>query len=974
MERSRFETLDAILDGALDRPPQERSLYLDQACGGDVELRLEVEKLIDLAEREDDSLRSEGVLAGPLGEELARDLEEGGGFREVQVGDQLGAYRLVEFLGKGGMGQVFAAEDTKLGRRVALKLLPPEMASPERRQRFDREAKAVAALNHPNIVHLYSIEDEEGLSFLTMELVEGSTLGERIPEGGLSLKSFFEIAIPLADAISAAHERGVIHRDIKPGNVMIGEEGRVKILDFGLAKLAKELFGPGLLSASSATGEGHILGTVSHMSPEQAEGKALDPRTDIFSFGVLLYEMCTGRLPFRGETPTAVVSAILKDTPAPVTDVNPRLPNDLARIIKRCLAKDPARRYQAVRDLANELEELAYELDSRRLFRPVVGARRHFAIGLASALAAAAVVTIAGLTLVNREREPRGDLLQGTFTQLTTDPGPELHPSLSPDGSFLVYTSRASGSWDIYLLRAGGRRPINLTEDSAADDTQPAFSPDGQRIAFHSSREGGGLFVMGATGDSVRRVTSFGWNPSWSPDGESLVFATEPITRTPIDRPTTSALWIARVDSGETALLTEGDAVQPSWSPNGSRIAYWGIAEGSRRDLFTIPAAGGTPVPVTKDAAIDWNPVWSPDGRRIYFASDRGGSMNLWRIEVDESSGEVRGEPEPVRAPSTFATHATLSGDGTRMAYTSTVASVSLASVPFDSRSAKAGPLEKPLREIRNLSGPRASPDGAWIVFWREGLQEDIVLVRADGSDERLLTDDPYRDRHPRWSPDGERIVFYSDRSGKYELWSVGADGSGLEKLTDTKGPARIPVWSPDGSQILSSTRETTGFLFDPRLPWSEQEIRELPSYPSETEVFVPFDWSPDGTMVAGYLQTTAGVRAGIVVHFLETGRYEKLADFGLVPYWMGDSRRLVFQGLGPDRSRQPTNIDLDFKIFVVDRVTKEVREVLALPGESAMAPALTADGTRLYFVRSGVESDIWMLSATGPGDSREPR
>jgi serine/threonine protein kinase len=252
----------------------------------------------------------EGALAGTLGEELAHEHETGGGFREFQVGDQLGTYRLVEFLGKGGMGQVFTAEDTKLGRRVALKLLPPEMASPERRQRFDREAKAVAALNHPNIVHLYSIEDEEGLSFLTMELVEGSTLGERIPEGGLSLKSFFEIAIPLADAISAAHERGVIHRDIKPGNVMIGDDGRVKILDFGLAKLAKELFHRALRQLGDRGGA-HPRYRVAYV-PGAGRGQGPRSPTNIFSFGVLLYEMCTGRLPSEGRhrRPFSAISRI----------------------------------------------------------------------------------------------------------------------------------------------------------------------------------------------------------------------------------------------------------------------------------------------------------------------------------------------------------------------------------------------------------------------------------------------------------------------------------------------------------------------------------------------------------------------------------------------------------------------------------------------------------------------------------------
>ena len=369
MDRERFQKMDELLDGALDRPPEERSRWLGERCAGDDDLLREVERLLALAEVEDDRLKPDGAFSGIIFEEVARELERGSGVRQVQAGDQLGPYRVVEFLGKGGMGRVYAAEDGKLGRRVALKVLPPEAASEERRRRFEMEAKAVAALNHPNIVHLYSTEEEDGVFFLTMELVTGATLAETIPEGGVPLKKFFQIAIPIADALATAHERGVVHRDLKPGNVMIGAEGRVKVLDFGLAKLDSE---GGLMGAGSATLDGHVLGTVSHMSPEQAEGRSIDHRTDIFSFGVILYELCTGRLPFTGGSPAAVLSSILRDTPVAVTELNPRLPRDLGRVIKRCLAKDPERRYQTAVDIRTELEELEYELDSRKLFQPAV--------------------------------------------------------------------------------------------------------------------------------------------------------------------------------------------------------------------------------------------------------------------------------------------------------------------------------------------------------------------------------------------------------------------------------------------------------------------------------------------------------------------------------------------------------------------------------------------------------------------------
>ena len=282
----------------------------------------------------------------------------------------LGHYRILEPIGEGGMGEVYAAEDTRLHRRIALKVLPRLLAGdPERRLRFEREAQAIAALNHPNIVTIHSVEEADGTPFLTMEMVEGKPLTDVIPRGGLPLPELLKIGIAISDAIAAAQQRGITHRDLKPANVMVTAEGRVKVLDFGVAKLRDlEIAAAGddltRSPTHQLTGEGRIIGTVAYMSPEQAEGKPVDPRSDIFAVGVLLHEMATGDRPFKGDTNVSIISSILKDNPAPVTDLNPRLPADLARIIRRCLAKDPGRRYQTAADLRNELEDLKQEADS----------------------------------------------------------------------------------------------------------------------------------------------------------------------------------------------------------------------------------------------------------------------------------------------------------------------------------------------------------------------------------------------------------------------------------------------------------------------------------------------------------------------------------------------------------------------------------------------------------------------------------
>ena len=463
------------------------------------------------------------------------------------------------------MGEVYVAEDTKLSRQVALKLLPPEMASSERRMRFEREAKAVAALNHPNIVTIHSVEEAEGIHFITMELVRGKTLSELIPQKGLPLNKFFEVAIPLADAVSAAHQKGITHRDLKPENLMVSDEGRLKILDFGLAKLKQEFAEAGIseLPTQSPTQEGRILGTVAYMSPEQAEGKSVNHRSDIFSIGIILYQMATGERPFKGDSTVSILSSILREAPASVTELNPDVPRDLSKIIRHCLVKDPEDRYQTAKDLRYELKELKQEVESGEVLGGVPPAKSKNRWPVLAAVAALALIVIASVVgYLLRPGEvaevTTGSPIAGTFTQLTSQPGTEWLPGLSPDGEFFVYEGYASGNADIYLQRVGGERSINLTENSLAEDWEPAFSPDGKEIAFYSDRLGGGIFIMGATGENVRRLTDVGFDPAWSPDGSEVACAEERSVAALNRNIVPSKLWAVNVTSGEKRLITEG--------------------------------------------------------------------------------------------------------------------------------------------------------------------------------------------------------------------------------------------------------------------------------------------------------------------------------------------------------------------------------------------------------------------------------
>jgi len=543
--------------------------------------------------------------------------------------------------------------------------------------------------------------------------------------------------------------------------------------------------------------------------------------------------------------------------------------------------------------------------------------------------------------------------VEAAFTRLTTESGVEQFPSLSPDGGWIVYSSGEPGSEDIYLRSVGGQTLINLTKDSTEGDTAPAFSPDGERIAFTSERQGGGIFVMGRTGESPRRLTEDGFNPSWSPDGTDVLYATENVVDDPFNRNSISELWAVKVATGEKRRLTEGDAVQPRWSPHGHRIAYWAnpISVGRRqRDIYTIPAAGGEAVAVTSDAALDWNPVWSPDGMYLYFSSNRGGTLNLWRVPIDEQSGRTLGPPEAITTPSPYVAHLSFSADGRRLVYASIVATSNIQKAAFDPAT---GTVKNELTWVTRGSklwgSAWLSPDGEWLAFASSREQEDIYISRPDGSSLRQLTNDAANDRAPRWSPDGRRIAFYSTRSGINQGWVIGRDGSGLQQITDDTGTLNVSVWSPDGSRMaINSVGRNIVFIFDPSKAWKEQTPQTLP--PAAGERFAATSWSADGRWLAlEDLPHPGHPRGGIAIYSIQSQMYESLTDFGGAPVWLSDSRRVLFSFEG--------------KLFLVDSQSKKSHEVLSVPGETLSGPSLSRDNREIYFTRGTNEADIWMAT-----------
>ncbi len=872
------------------------------------------------------------------------------------VGRTLNHYRVIDYVGGGGMGVVYKAEDLRLERTVALKFLPPELTrDPDAKIRFLQEARSASVLDHPNICTIHEVgETEDGRLYLAMPHYGGETLRRRIERGPIPIDEAIDIAEQIARGLAKAHRGGIVHRDIKPANIMVTDDGVVKILDFGLAKL---------IGAAAITRTGSSLGTPAYMSPEQARGEDVDHRTDLWSFGIVLYEMVAGRRPFRGDHDQAVLYGILNETPKPLTEIRSEAPPELERIAEGLLAKDVNDRYPTAEGPLGDLRALRNQTMTTTVRtqpdHPVPFRVRPW---MWAVVVAAALALMAGGALLRRPPAARG--IAGApagiaFKRLTDQEGRESFPSLSPDGKFLLYVKSVNGNTDIFLQRVAGGNPLDLTHDSTADDTQPAFSPDGQQIAFRSERQGGGLFVMGATGESVRRLTEVGYNPAWSPDGRRIAFATEGVAR-PSERKLTSQLWTVDVLSGAKQLLTKGDAVQPSWSPDGRRIAYWGLPSGSgRRVLWTLPAAGGAPVPAISDDHVNWNPLWSPDGQFLYFVSDRSGSMNLWRVPIDESTGRTRGEPQPITPSSQSLGLLSLSKDGRQIAYATDEEKKNLERRPLDPISHQvSGEVTAVTQGSRVLRSASVSPDGKWVVFDISTPQEDLYLIHADGTGElRQLTADPAKDRIPQWLADGQHIVFYSNRgSSTYGLWTIRMDGSELRRLPlNVKEGLFNPLGSPDGKRIVATPGGRNAALIDLSLPPREQ-VRLLPA-PAEGEVFAANSWSPDGAYLAGSLEQTrggSGMIPGIVVYSLARQTYERLTATGTIPVWLHDGRSLLYLQ--------------DGKVFECDQRSKGSRLVLTPPTNSMFTSLAVGPGDRtLFAVRSSEEGDIWML--TVPGD-----
>jgi eukaryotic-like serine/threonine-protein kinase len=875
----------------------------------------------------------------------------------VLSGTLLGPYEVLAPLGSGGMGEVYRARDTRLGREVAVKVLPASLAGDEDRlRRFELEARSAGALNHPNIVTVLDIGAHDGVPYLVEELLEGETLRERLSEGALPTRKAVDIGRQVARGLAAAHDKGIVHRDLKPENIFLTRTGQAKILDFGLAKVGGRAGSdPGVTmvppAGAAETTPGVMLGTVGYMSPEQVRGQAADHRSDIFALGAVLYEMLSGRKAFAGDSGVETLSAILKADPLEVTASGVALNPSLDRVIGRCLEKQPDERFQSARDLSFALEA-ASEASGLHPAPDTVEARPRRRLVPLLALAGAVLAVLLATDVFLRLRAKPATAAGGIavhFTRLTDQPGVESFPALSPDGKTIAYSAMRGGQPDIFVQRVGGHKPVDLTPDSPVDDTRPAFSQDGERIAFRSERDGGGIFVMGATGEAVRRLTDFGYDPSWSPDGRSLVIATEGV-KDPLSRNGVSALWLVDAASGAKKLLYKGDAVQPRWSPHAERIAFWALPPGSsQRDVWTIPAKGlaegGRPIAVTSDKAVDWNPVWSPDGRFLYFGSDRGGSFNLWRVAIQETSGAIQGTPQPVTTPASWSGYFSISADGRQIAFDSLTYSTPLERLDIDLATGTArGKPTVLLETLRSFEGGSISPDGSSIALRTTDSHEDLFVLHADGSGMRQLTDDAFRNRGPSWSADGRSIAFYSDRSGQYAAWSLGADGSDLRQLTETGECYWFPIWSPDG-RSAALTGPQAGCLRHASTPGGALGDEE--PLPKQGEAsFWPQSWSADGRRLSGILTQNEDDLGKVAVYDIASKSYSLPGPLAVAARFL-ESQRLVTLR--------------DGKLYVVDLRNGHETVLLDSPSDRPVSDFRVAPGGGWISLLPGIaQADVW--------------
>jgi serine/threonine protein kinase/dipeptidyl aminopeptidase/acylaminoacyl peptidase len=746
----------------------------------------------------------------------------------LSPGSRLGPYEVVSLLGAGGMGEVYRARDPRLGREVAIKVLPPELARDDtRRRRFLQEARAASALNHPGIVAIHELESAEGVDFIVMEYVPGRTLDALI-RSGLRLGEALRIAVGVADAVAAAHAAGIVHRDLKPANVMVTPEGGVKVLDFGLAKLVgpeeasgedgttlSEVERPSTLSRA-----GTIAGTPGYMSPEQVTGGRVDARSDVFAFGALLYEMVTRRRAFAGTTREETLRAVVGQEAKPPSEVVAGVPAELEKLILRCLRKEPERRFQHMSDVKVELQEIRETADSGVMRAGGVTRRPRHRLWLAGGLAVTVLVAGAGwLMWRSRGRE----LPPPRLVNLTSYRGSERQPALSPDSEQVAFSWEGEEDpgtvrplrhiWVKFVDRSEVRQLTN----AAGNDSYPSWSPDGRQIAFIRETPAGirpvvrNACAISSQGGPERKISDLPVGPSqmaWTPDGRGVVVARSGVGN--VEDPAAGALHMLYLDGASPVVLTRpprgGFHRYPAFSPDGRELAYVEVRDTSRLSPAHIQVVGlertfkpvgsaKNPPPIPAPAGRGL--TWAPDGRSVVFgrAAVLPGEAYLFRVPTRGAASAERIELAGRGASSPF-----VSTRRQRLVFVRSLTEMDIWALD---PGMPARPVVATTLDDRE---PTYSPDSRRIAFTssRSGDAAEIWLADADGTHLVQLTRGPGRIAgSPRWSPDGRRIAYEAQGKGDIpDLWTIDVEGGGPRRLTNGPMGNSLACWSRDSRWI----------------------------------------------------------------------------------------------------------------------------------------------------------------------------
>jgi Tol biopolymer transport system component len=822
----------------------------------------------------------------------------------LESGARLGPYEIIAPLGAGGMGEVYRARDTRLGRTIAVKVLPAVgPGDADSRRRLLQEARAASALNHPNIVAVYDVGTELGSEFVAMELVDGRPLSDLLIRSGLPLADALKYAVQIADAVAAAHAAGIVHRDLKPTNVMVTGAGAIKVLDFGIAKAIGAGSGQTATITVVQTAEGQIIGTPNYMSPEQAEGRPVDPRSDIFSFGSMLYEMITGRVAFRRDTALATLTAITRDEPQKMSAVVDAVPHELERIVTKCLRKDPARRAQSMADLRVALEDVRDDLVAGRIDSPTSAApqtTRRISKAELGFIAAALLVGIAvGALVIGRNAAsgaPDGAVasLPTALTRVTYDDGYADSPALSPDGKLIAFASDRAGAdnLDIWVQQVSGGNPVQLTR-GGADERDPSFSPDGGQIVYRSEAEGGALYTIPALGGEPRLLVERGINGRYSPDGRRIAYWTGSQIGTP-DAPGSHKTFVMALAGGASSELKGFTGARyPAWSPDGQFLVVaahrgdassqdWWMVRLADGEAFQTGAAaafraagveGFTPRPAAwignQILAATGDHLWSvvagpapahsaQQVHRLTFgpgeasqpSASRDGLVafvgstateSVWAMPLDPDTGKVRGELRPLTEGSGPSMRASISANGRLLAFSALRSTVTV--LVKDQVDGRVVDLAVPAR--LGGGGPVISPDGTKVVY--PASDDALHVVPTRGGQPRKLCEDCVPGD---WTSDSRHLTMSLGRRG-IELMDVGSGA----RVPIIKGAGRAydrPHLSPDDQWLAFRGGGEQGarvFVAPVRPGSPPAESEWIPITDPETDVR-PCGWAPSARMV----------------------------------------------------------------------------------------------------------------------------